>query len=386
MYALVITPKCQTPQYVPLNLAMESLQSAYTILSDTSLTDLQKTERMYGDESMLYDALWQPLETYFNGAKSIYFSPTGPLNLICFHALRVNVSTYLTDRYDLHQLTNTALLAERNKLSSNMSLGRRAKVYGAIYYNKAQELSHAKLTHLREEYTFLSEPLYADNRAVLGDVFPFLQNTLYEADGIHHTLTAMGVNSSEEIGFTPTESAIRSLNGHSPEILHISTHGFFYNSLEEVRDIPYFKKGGELNAMTCSGLALANADDAWLGLSEADSKDDNILTSAEVSELDLRNTQLVVLSACQTGLGSVGADGVFGLQRGFKQAGVESICASLWSVADKSTAEMMQLFYKYWMSEKMTIHTAMKRAMKEQRHTTPSPYYWAPFVLIDAIE
>ena len=95
---------------------------------------------------------------------------------------------------------------------------------------------------------------------------------------------------------------------------------------------------------------------------------------------------MVVLSACQTGLGSTSADGVFGLQRGFKQAGVESICASLWSVADRATSDMMQAFYTYWISGHMTMHAVMKRAMQEQRERTPSPYFWAPFVLLDAIE
>ena len=138
--------------------------------------------------------------------------------------------------------------------------------------------------------------------------------------------------------------------------------------------------------MTCSGMVLANAENAWRGYLDIDSKEDNILTSAEVSELDLRNTDLVVLSACQTGVGTISPDGMFGLQRGFKQAGVHSICASLWSVADLSTSELMQTFYNYWMSGNMNMNQAMRKAMMEQRERTPAPYFWAPFILLDGID
>ena len=102
--------------------------------------------------------------------------------------------------------------------------------------------------------------------------------------------------------------------------------------------------------------------------------------------MNLTGTQLAVLSACETGLGASNMEGVYGLQRGFKQAGVRSLCASLWSGNDLSTAQLMQSFFRQWLSGKkgMTMQQAMITAMKEQRARTPEPYYWAPFVIYDA--
>lgn len=386
IYALIVTPNLKTPIYVPLDRGLEGTQFIYTTLSDNTLTDSVKAEKLYNESTLLYDALWRPLEKHFKGARTIYFSPTGILNMISFQALRVDPYTCLIDRYDLHQLTSTALLVDREQIATLRKKDIEAQVYGAIYYNKLQELSKARLAKLRYSNDRSSPVYLASVRSHKSDAFPFLRNTLYEVDAIHYVLDSMGIRSSEKIGFEPTETEIRNLSGNSPDILHISTHGFFMTDIYKAKEIPFFQKGGDLNPMTCSGLALANAESAWLGRSKEETNADNILTSAEVAELDLHKTKLVVLSACKTGLGEVNVDGVFGLQRGFKQAGVKSICASLWNVSDVATAEMMQLFYTYWILDEMPMQEAMKRAMLKQRNRTKSPYYWASFILLDAIE
>lgn len=101
--------------------------------------------------------------------------------------------------------------------------------------------------------------------------------------------------------------------------------------------------------------------------------------------MDLNGTQLVTLSACETALGNYSFEGVFGLPRGFKQAGVKSLLVSLWSVNDKSTYLLMSSFYRYWMQGE-TKQQAFKHAVNDVRKDYPEPFYWAPFVLLDATE
>ena len=109
-----------------------------------------------------------------------------------------------------------------------------------------------------------------------------------------------------------------------------------------------------------------------------------IVSASEVSQLDLSNTQLTVLSACQTAVGHYSLEGVYGMHRGFKQAGAKSILASLWNVNDESTAQLMTLFYDKWLSG-MPMQQSLREAVKELRRDYPSPYFWAPFVLMDGI-
>jgi len=130
-----------------------------------------------------------------------------------------------------------------------------------------------------------------------------------------------------------------------------------------------------------SGIVLANANDVWHRDPLAEGED-GILTAAEVALLDLRNTKLVVLSACETGLGDIkGSEGVYGLQRAFKMAGVKHIIMSLWKVPDKETAEFMTLFYKNLIKLK-DIPVAFQNTQKVMR-VKYDPYYWGAFVLIE---
>jgi CHAT domain-containing protein len=132
-----------------------------------------------------------------------------------------------------------------------------------------------------------------------------------------------------------------------------------------------------------SGLAFAGANSAWRGDSIPNNWEDGILTSQEISQLNLTHTDLVVLSACETALGDIkGSEGVFGLQRAFKMAGVQTLIMSLWKVPDTQTSQLMQCFYKYWLGG-MTKHDAFKKSQNEIRKANPNPYYWAAFVMVD---
>ncbi|MDD3859329.1 MAG: CHAT domain-containing protein, partial [Bacteroidales bacterium] len=130
------------------------------------------------------------------------------------------------------------------------------------------------------------------------------------------------------------------------------------------------------------GLLFAGANYLWRGVKLPSNIDDGILTAYEVSNLNLNNTKLVVLSACETGLGEISdGEGVYGMQRAFKIAGSEYLIMSLWQVPDKETAEFMQLFYSYCLQNNK-IGDAFRKAQSEMREKYED-FYWAAFVLVE---
>jgi len=387
LIALVLTKGCAYPQYVPL---MGAEDGEIMIRMFQGKDPTQLADSIYGPgRTYLYEKLWKPLEAYFNGAMKIYYSPTSILNSLAFAAFTLPDGSYLIDHYELHQLTSTARIAYRSEKQKSKKKVLTANIYGALYYNDEQRAYYTpRLAEMRQSFQSDSYLAQTDKQRGQTESFPFLENSLYEADAITSLLSANGVLAHEHVGMEATEQAFRKLDGNSPDILLISTHGFFYNDPYKAREVPYLQQRQHvLNAMTSTGLILADGERAWQG-EQLDDDTDNVLSAAEVASMNLKNTQLAVLSACETGLGTSNNEGVYGLQRGFKQAGVRSLCASLWSVNDHSTADLMQSFFRYWLSDKQegAMQRAMIRAMKEQRERTPSPYYWAPFVLYDAIE
>ena len=190
---------------------------------------------------------------------------------------------------------------------------------------------------------------------------------------------------------------------HKPNILHIATHGFFEKNVDVEKDDKFFQ-----NPLLRSGLMLTGAghslnkkldedadadldeldDDDDLSLAEDDSGldheslEDGILTAYEAMSLNLDNTELVVLSACETGLGEIqNGEGVYGLQRAFKVAGARTIVMSLWNVNDQSTQLLMRNFYKHWLDTK-DKHEAFRLAQEELRAEFPEPYFWGAFVIV----
>ena len=136
--------------------------------------------------------------------------------------------------------------------------------------------------------------------------------------------------------------------------------------------------------MLRSGLILSGGNVTWQGEQSLSTVEDGILTAYEISQLDLSNTELVVLSACETGLGDIdGNEGVYGLQRAFKIAGAKYLIMSLWQVPDKQTSLLMTKFYEKWLEDEMTIPDAFHAAQKELREFGFDPYQWAGFVLVE---
>jgi CHAT domain-containing protein len=166
----------------------------------------------------------------------------------------------------------------------------------------------------------------------------------------------------------------------SPRVLHIATHGFFLPETENTEEKVFGIEAGKLkeNPMLRSGLMLAGAEKVIEGSGE-----DGILTAYEAMNLSLENTEIVVMSACETGLGDVkNGEGVYGLQRAFKVAGANAIIMSLWKVNDDATQELMTLFYKYY-AVSGNKQDAFKKAQLELKTKFKDPYYWGAFVLVE---
>jgi CHAT domain-containing protein len=188
-----------------------------------------------------------------------------------------------------------------------------------------------------------------------------------------------------------TEESIKSLTAKSsPTVLHVATHGFFFPDPKESKKddlLTRFETSGKVfrqsdNPLFRSGLLFAGANNAWKG-KPVEGVEDGILTAYEVSNLYLPKTKLVVLSACETGLGDIqGSEGVYGLQRSFKMAGVQNLVMSLWKVPDEATSEFMKLFYQN-MFNKQSISDAFYHAQEKMKNKyRNNPYNWAAWVLV----
>ncbi len=333
----------------------------------------------------LYDMIWKPIESHLRETSTIYYSTDGELNSLAFGAIPVN-GAYLADKYTLSYLSSTAeiptvKLASRKKPAS-------ASLYGGINYDTSTE----EMRKCSRKYTnkFTRGEFENDTTNKVRGSWGFLLGSEREVTDIAAQLTSAGVGNRTFSESTANEESFKANSGNSPSLLHIATHGFFYPSEREDECLAFMRKIKGIDnvsqlrvAMNRTGILFSGANRAWRGESIDRDMDDGVLTADEISHLDLSNTDMVVLSACETGLGeNVISEGVFGLQRAFKLAGVQTLVMSLWKVPDDETTEFMSLFYKNWLGG-MDKHEAFQAAQREIKKATPNPYYWAGFVMMD---
>ena len=187
-----------------------------------------------------------------------------------------------------------------------------------------------------------------------------------------------------------TEESFKNLSGSGLKILHIGTHGFYFEESElNNYDLDFLvnkSQSDEDRALSCSGLLFAGANASFISTyrNSIPEGGDGILTAKEISRLDFRGLDLVVLSACQSGLGEITGEGVFGLQRGFKKAGAQTIVMSLWNVNDKPTQMLMTEFFKN-LTAGQSKREAFVNAQIELRKKYPHPGLWAAFVMVDGL-
>lgn len=357
--------------------------------SDNEIKSLNQTS------SPIYNAIWKPIESFLNGTKTIYFSTSGLLNKINLNAIPITTKQTLADKYQLIECISTRqILDDVPKVYANNAI-----IYGGIQFDKNPS-NTLQVKDLSLRSRGFSSSNSVDSTARKGS-WAYLLGTEKEAKAIGNFMKNTSINYSLVTGIDATEESFKKIGtsgNPSPKILHIATHGFFFpdtkktilteNQLEN--DNLAFKTS-ELPMMR-SGLLLSGANYAWTGNKLEEGAEDGILTAYEISNMNLSNTELVVLSACETGLGEInGNEGVYGLQRAFKIAGVKYIIMSLWQVPDKQTSMLMTTFYKKWLEPdennpkkvKPSIPEAFHAAQKELRDIGLDPYQWAGFVLIE---
>jgi CHAT domain-containing protein len=344
-------------------------------------------------QKSLYELIWQPLEKELEGVQTIYFSPSGLLHRLNLGAIPISGEQTLADRYRLVGLGSTRQLVipSEVKVASQDAL-----VFGGVQYEMdSTAIAAANVdfgTDLFASRGGLSFS-YADSTH-RGGTWNYLKWTEREVTSLEPILKSSGIQPTIRKGYTTTEESFKSIGKGkpSPRILHIATHGFFFpDPKSEVRgervrgemEEPVFKISD--HPMIRSGLILAGGNHAWkTGKPLRPDMEDGILTAYEISQMNLSNTELVVLSACETGLGDIeGNEGVYGLQRAFKIAGAKYLIMSLWQVPDYQTQELMTSFYKNWLEGKMSIPDAFRSAQGEMREKYQSPYFWAGFVLVE---
>lgn len=212
-----------------------------------------------------------------------------------------------------------------------------------------------------------------------------LPNSTVEIDSVKKILNVDG--NSVITGDKGTEDRIKRILGQYQAAL-FSTHGYFRmnKSLKVINQYSLADNITEDQSMSLCGLVLSGVNITAQRDSIHSKMEDGLLTALEISELDLSQLDLVVLSACQTNLGTITQDGVFNLPRGLKKAGAKTLLVSLWEVNDEATQKLMTIFFaniKNGMSKYEALHYAQKQLCTTTEFA--NPYYWAPFVLIDGL-
>ena len=263
-------------------------------------------------------------------------------------------------------------------------MGSGAVLCGGIVYS----LTADELSALNNRSVEGNSTRYTPREAI-SDI-PYLTGTKVEVESIQQILQNNdAIKTVVFKGKDAVENVIKNISPQSTKIAHIATHGF-YESEDTLQSNPIINAlygNIEDKMLSRNGLYMAGAQNTLDGDVITEGVDDGVLTAQEISTLDLRGIDLVTLSACETAKGDISGEGVFGLQRGFKKAGANSILMSLWKVDDESTCKLMTEFYSNWIEKKMTKHKALEAAKKTVRETKgwQDPKYWAAFILLDAL-
>ncbi len=316
-----------------------------------------------------YNRYFKPLEKYLNGITKIYFSPDGVYQQMNLYTLYDPIAKkYLIDKMEVEQVTSlNDLQKEVAPASTNLS----AVLFGYPDYEwKKDELKKEEKENLIASRFGFSE-------------LPELPGTKKETEEIYTVFNANKWDAKLYLAKQATEEQVK--NTVSPTILHIATHGFFLPNLDysDEKILGFETESAKQNPLLRSGVIMAGAASKDTTIEK---KEDGILTAYEASLLNLQNTELVTLSACETGLGDQGMNGqgVYGLQRAFLTAGAKSVLMSLWVVDDNATKELMTNFYSEWIKNYSSSNkrSSFRKAQLEVKKRYPSPYYWGAFVMI----
>jgi CHAT domain-containing protein len=378
--ALILSSRSDTVHFIPLfeEKQLERLLMRFSGFASSELA----VKKLYGNgtrslNDSLYGLIWKPLEAYLSGIQSIYYAPAGLLHRIAFAAIRSPADGYLIDTYKLHQVMSTRSIVTVDKA---VKQPHSASLWGNIEYTI--ECNNKKVT-CRSKAVDSSFIFYnTHSRGFRMKEWSRLPGTNKEINSIEKQFEKAGIHTIKKVsGLQATEEAFKALDGRSPQVLHLATHGFSLPATTHGNKENENAFKLQQNPMLRSGLVLAGGNNVWMG-KPVERREDGILTAYEIAQMDLSGTDLVVLSACETALGDLkGSEGVIGLQRAFKLAGANRFIVSLWNVSDEPTKELMDWFYHYWLNGQST-EEALRQAQLNIKAKYPDPYYWAGFVLV----
>jgi CHAT domain-containing protein/tetratricopeptide (TPR) repeat protein len=355
-----------TVQYAALLLRKESKQPVFVPLFE---------EKQIESE---YPHIWSKLQPYLQGINRICFSPVGGLHQLPIEYAAYDSLSIWADHYQMIRLSSTRELAIEHTPVSSSS----AALFGGIYYDVDLDVIMAQSetyrhSGVRATRSMVDESLRAGVR--------YLPGTKREVEDIQAILQPQHVSTELFSTTVANEEAFKALNGEKRNIIHIATHGFYWSEDNAHKQKYFSGQTATIDPLNRSGLLFAGANLALRGHSDELPNDvqDGILTAKEISLMDLREADMVVLSACETAKGEVTGEGVFGLQRAFKMAGVQTILMSLWPVDDAATQLMMTEFYRHWIGNKEPKREAFAQAQKIVKQQYADPKYWAAFILLD---
>ena len=343
--ALIVNKDSSAPALIPLGEGEEFEQAGAVYYKNAIKNKLTDTSS--------YNIYWRPLSDLLGNYKTIYVSVDGVYNTINLNTLRRSDGSYLIDHYRIVLVPNTR--AVTRDLRSKVPL----PADGA-------------------EALLMGFPTYGNEY-----IIPPLPETKEEIQQINELLVKDHLKTKVFIEENASEENIKSSN--HPAILHIATHGFFHPNvdLSKSMNMGVLVSRAKDNALLRSGLLFKGAASVLNKEPVLDARNNGILYAYEAMNLDLQGTDLVVLSACETGIGEIlNGEGVYGLSRSFQVAGAAKILMSLWKVDDKPTMELMVLFYKNWLRVR-DLQQAFIEAQQQMKTKYPQPYYWGGFVLLN---
>lgn len=357
--------------------------------------DFKETENT---DKNLSTSVWGNLMQELDGINNIYFAAEGILHTLPIESLPIPGTTSLmSEKYNLYRLTSTREFVFRNSSYKKGSI----VLYGGLDYYCSVAQMKADAETYRKHISATPHTRSSEITSLLREAtidFPYLQGSLEEVQSIAKITEPQQIRTTVLLHEKGTEASFKALNSQKTSLLHIATHGYYYSTADssnvtnDLLGLMFANNNMTVNhedkVLLRSGLIMSGAQNILDGEEIPDYLEDGLLTAQEISNVNLEGLDLVSLSACETAKGDITGDGVFGLQRGFKKAGANSILMSLWKVDDEATCKLMTEFYSNWIGKKMTKHDALEAAKKTVRETKgwEDPKYWAAFILLDGLD
>ena len=372
--AVILKKDYQNPKIVPL-------------CKESELIDLDQ-DSLYCTE-ILNRLVWQPLAEELNGVKNIYFSADRELHKIGIEYAQIEGGNRINNIYNIYRLSSTRILAEQRE----KAISQNTVLYGGLLYDLDSEqlIAESRSGEFHTENAHRAVDLSSLRYGV-----KYLPGTKKEVKDIYQQFKAStNATCDTIIGIDGTEESFKALAGKNVGIIHLATHGFYWSE-EDAEERSYVNFLANMNnkmqtfedkALLRSGLFFSGANIGLAGEELPDDVEDGVLTAKELSAMNLGNVDMVVMSACQSGLGETSGEGVFGLQRGFKLAGANTLLMSLWKVDDYATQKLMTEFYENYLSGK-SKRESLLNAQKVVRETPgfEDPECWAGFILLDGLD